>query len=100
MTIFIIWGIGQLFFRWGKYYILIYFEEKVALSINKLLLVAYYLFNIGYALYQINNWGKILTITALVEKLMTEVGYIILLLGVMHYINLFIIQYIQKFIKI
>ena len=65
-------------------------NERLADSVNHLLVVGFYLINIGYAVYtlqideQVQSWKDVF------EKLSTKIGLIILILGAMHFFNLYI----------
>ncbi len=65
-------------------------NHELADSVNKLLLVGFYLINIGYAVYTLQIFGDILTVQAVIERLSLKLGAIILILGGMHFFNLFV----------
>jgi hypothetical protein len=83
--------VGYLFYRAGDAYIHFLFPKEVELgkTINKLLLIAYYLLNLGFILYflqrvdQLDAWNAVLHFIA--EHLSTN----ILTIAGMHYLNLF-----------
>ena len=98
-TLMIIIVIGHLFFKWGKYYLAFLLPTDLAEGINKSLLVAYYLFNIGYAFLLIKGWGIQESWQMVFEELTNRLGSIIFLLGLMHYNNIICIElyvYFQK----
>ena len=82
--------IGWQFYKNGKFYLENIFKNDLHLidSINKLLLLGYYLFNIGYIAISIQNWATIHTIFDMFGVIAERAGTIIILLGVIHYINL------------
>ena len=57
--------------------------------VNKLLLLAYYLFNLGYIALSIQNWDIIVNINELISMIGVKTGTIIIILGVTHYVNMF-----------
>jgi len=63
-------------------------DEKVALTLNKLLLIGYYLLNIGYVAVTLSYWQAITTANTLLHAITYKIGFIVLLLGVMHFINM------------
>ncbi|HPM30437.1 MAG TPA: hypothetical protein PLJ60_08865 [Chryseolinea sp.] len=65
-------------------------NELLADSVNKLLVVGFYLINIGYAVYTLQIFGEINSIQVVIEKLSIKLGAIILILGAMHFFNLFV----------
>ena len=71
-------------------------NELLADSVNKLLLVGFYLINIGYAVYTMRIFGAITSAQALIETLSLKLGAIILILGGMHFFNLFVFFKLRK----
>ena len=65
-------------------------NELLADSVNKLLVVGFYLINIGYAVYTLQIFGEINNTQVVIEKLSVKLGAIILILGGMHFFNLFV----------
>jgi len=89
ITAFITVAVGKSFHKHGIHYIKsIILEKKIATSLNNLLLVGYYLVNIGYAFSVIIKWEHISNSHQLIEEVSLRTAYIILLLTLMHYINI------------
>lgn len=65
-------------------------NELLADSVNRLLVVGFYLINLGYAIYTLKIIGYIPSVQVVMEKLSTKLGMIILILGAMHFFNLFV----------
>ena len=65
-------------------------NELLADSVNKLLVVGFYLINIGYAVYTLRILGQIDSVRLVIERLSLKIGAIILILGMMHFFNLFV----------
>lgn len=87
-----IWVAKSLFKNGRIFLIEIFHQDNVlADSVNKLLLVGFYLINIGYAVYTLRVMDSIETHQAVIEILSEKIGWIILVLGVMHFFNLFIL---------
>jgi hypothetical protein len=63
-------------------------NEKLADSINHLLLVGFYLVNIGFVSLALRYGRKPHDLVGAVEFLSTKVGLVIVLLGVMHFFNM------------
>ena len=82
--------VGWVFFKNGEVYIKMLLPNELHLvqSINKLLLVGYYLLNLGYAAATLSFWEQIITINQLCSVLFLKTGTIILFLALMHYFNL------------
>lgn len=97
-TIIIIYYLGRYFHHYGRVYILALFKDRPQLadSTNNLLLLLYYLLNMGYAIIQFYFWEIIVTFPHLLHSLTTQFATIILLLGFIHYLNLFTIYFISS----
>jgi len=85
--------VGRTLFVNGKVFLMEIFigDELLVDSINKLLLIGFYLINFGYALKNLIVKDKIVSATESVEMLSVKIGVIIIVLGVMHFLNLFIL---------
>lgn len=92
-----IW-VARTLFRNGKIFLVDIFHgnRELADSVNNLLLVGFYLVNIGYAVYILTEADEINNYRLLLEVLSRKVGFIILLLGGMHFFNLFIFFKLRK----
>ncbi|MBW8687477.1 hypothetical protein [Chitinophaga rhizophila] len=90
--------VGLLFFRNGRIFIMELVHQDVSLTdaINRILLVGYYLVNLGYAALMISTWDTILTWTDLLVSITVMTGKIVTTLAVMHYINMLVIYFIGK----
>jgi hypothetical protein len=60
-------------------------------AINRLLLICYYLVNLGYAAVMISFWNEITTLAELVSSITTMLGRLIITLAILHYCNMFAI---------
>ena len=98
LMIFIIVYVGRYFYNNGRIFILSLLKGNVSLTdyINKLLLVAYYLFNIGYTFIKLKHWQKIGSIEALLSSLSVNMGVLILILAFTHYGNMLAIYFLSK----
>lgn len=65
-------------------------DEMLADSVNRLLVVGFYLINIGYAVYTLKIFEAITSAQLVIETLSVKLGAIILILGGMHFFNLFV----------
>jgi hypothetical protein len=64
-------------------------------SVNHLLVVGFYLINIGYIALALKTAGIIATSRAAIELLSDKVGMVLLVLGGMHFFNLFVFSRIR-----
>lgn len=65
-------------------------NEPLADSVNKLLLTGFYLINIGYATLGLRSDDEVSSYQQTVETLSIKLGTIILILGAMHFFNLYV----------
>ena len=71
-------------------------NEPLADSINHLLVVGFYLVNIGYVSLALKYGDKAADLQQLLEALSTKVGAVLLILGVMHFFNLYVFSKMRK----
>src|SRR3954468_12550721 len=71
-------------------------NEALADSINHLLVVGFYLINIGYVTLALKYGDKAADLQGLVEALSTKVGAVLLILGAMHFFNLYVFSKMRK----
>jgi hypothetical protein len=92
LTAFLTVWVARTLFRNGKVFLIDIFHgnRELADSVNNLLLVGFYLINIGYAVYTMQEGNSIINLQQTLERLSIKTGTIILILGAMHFFNLFI----------
>ncbi len=92
-----IW-VARTLFKNGKIFLIDIFHgnKELADSVNNLLLVGFYLVNIGYAVYTLQVTSTISNFQEVIEKLSLKIGFIILILGAMHFFNLYIFFTLRK----
>jgi len=95
---FIIVRVGWLFYKNGEVYIDQLFASDIPLGrqINSVLLGGYYLLNLGYVALSISSWDSLSNWAELIQTISHEVGRIVLILALMHYLNLFWISYFSS----
>jgi hypothetical protein len=98
MTIFIIVYVGRLFYINGRVFILALFKGDAELTdnVNNILLIAYYLFNIGYAFITLRHWSQISNLQTLISSVSGNVGILVLILATTHYMNMGLIYYLSR----
>jgi hypothetical protein len=102
ITTFIIVVVGRICYRNGNVFVseLIPNHEDLCHKVNQVLLMAYYLLNIGYCAMTLIQWKIIETIPEIIETISSKTAIIVLMISVLHYINIIIItKYIQKLIR-
>ena len=71
-------------------------NEKLADSVNHLLVVGFYLINIGYVTLALKYGVAAASAQEAVETLSTKVGLVLLVLGGMHFFNLYVFTKMRK----
>jgi len=84
--------VARVLFKNGRIFLVDIFHgnNELADSVNKLLVVGFYLINIGYMSLALKEYGTVGSMQVVVEVLSYKVGWIILILGGMHFLNLVI----------
>ncbi len=90
--------VGLILYKNGRYYMMEMFDKNEALvnAVNKLLLMGYYLINLGYATVVIRYWTHINSFRGLIETTTFKLGIIIVTLAIMHYINMVTLSWYHK----
>ena len=71
-------------------------NEPLADSVNHLLVVGFYLINIGFVTLALKYGDKAADARTALEILSTKVGLVLVVLGVMHFFNLFIFSKMRR----
>lgn len=92
-----IW-VARTLFRNGRLFLVDIFHgnAELAAAVNNLLLVGFYLINLGYAVYTLRVAEEVQSTRELVEMLSVKIGAIILILGAMHFGNMFVFFKLRK----
>lgn len=98
ITYLITFKAGLIFYKNGYLFILNLLSNNVQLTtfINKILLIGYYLLNVGYACITLSYWQTIHTATELVESVIQKTGFIVITLAAVHSFNMFTIYILSK----
>ena len=98
LTISITIWVANTLFRNGKIFLFDIFigNTDLANSVYNLLLTGFYLINIGYAVYTLQVTNAITNMQLVIEELSIKIGLIILILGAMHFFNLYIFFKLRK----
>jgi hypothetical protein len=101
ITSIIIIKVGRICYNNGNIFVsaLIPDHEELCHKANQILLVGYYLLNLGYCAMTLISWEKILSFDQLIEVISLKSAIIIGTIAIMHYINIIVItKFIQKLI--
>jgi predicted metal-binding protein len=102
MMVFIIVVVGKICYKNGNIFVaqLIPGHLELCQQINKILLIGYYLVNIGYCAVNLSFWQTITSLPILLEVISLKMAGIIIILSGLHYLNIFLLTtQIQKLIK-
>jgi uncharacterized membrane protein len=71
-------------------------NRDLANSVNHLLVVGFYLINLGYVLLALQAASQPSSVQAVIELLSSKLGVVMLVLGAMHFTNLVIFSKMRK----
>ena len=71
-------------------------RETLADSVNQLLVVGFYLINIGFVSFALKEARRPQDVAETIEALSTKVGLVLLVLGFMHFFNLLVFSRMRK----
>src|SRR5215510_2795438 len=92
-----IW-VAQTLFKNGRLFLVDVFHgnEPLADSVNHLLVVGFYLINLGYISLSLRIGYDVADTRGSIEALSSKVGLVLLVLGAMHFFNLFLFSRIRQ----
>lgn len=102
IIVYLIFVVGRVCYKNGNIFVmeLLQGHEDLCVRINKILLTAYYLFNIGYAITTLSGWETVNTLPQLVESIAFKTALIVGMLAIMHYLNILLLtKYVNKLIN-
>ncbi|MET0931241.1 MAG: hypothetical protein ABWX74_17100 [Aeromicrobium sp.] len=71
-------------------------EEGLADAVNTLLVVGFYLINLGFVMLYLRSGGEVVDLTALFETLSVKIGVVMLVLGVIHFVNVMVFSSMRR----
>ena len=82
----------------GRVFLIEAFHGDTALadSVNHLLVVGFYLVNLGYVALALATTEQVASLRQIMEMVSGKVGLVLLVLGFMHFFNLFVFSRIRK----
>lgn len=101
ITSIIVLKVGRICYNNGTIFVSVLLpnHDDLCHKINQILLVGYYLLNLGYCAMTLISWEKIVSTQQLIEIIALKSAIIIGPIATMHYINIIIItKYIKKLI--
>jgi hypothetical protein len=90
--------VGNTLYRRGRVFLVDAFQgsEDVAESVNHLLVVGFYLINIGYVTITLRSGVTPVDARQSIELLSDKIGLVLLVLGVMHFFNLYLFSRVRR----
>ncbi|MCA1218833.1 hypothetical protein [Streptomyces sp. 8L] len=71
-------------------------DEKLAEAVNHLLVVGFYLVNLGFIALYLRDSGGVADVRELVETVSLKLGVVLLVLGVLHLGNVYVLGKIRR----
>ena len=71
-------------------------DERLADAVNRLLVVGFYLVNLGFIVLYLKATERIADATGVFEALSTKIGTVLLVLGGMHFFNIYVFNKMRK----
>ncbi|MGB0521605.1 MAG: hypothetical protein ACPGJS_01535 [Flammeovirgaceae bacterium] len=101
ITFFITIQVGWICYKNGVVYLkgILKGDHQWLEIVNKLLLIGYYLVNLGYAAITLSYWNHIATVNELIGELASRIGFITITLGIMHGVNLWLATFLPKILN-
>jgi hypothetical protein len=90
--------VGSTLRRNGRVFLLDVFDgdEDLAQAVNHLLVVGFYLVNLGYVSIALKTSVTVTDTESALESLSVKVGTVVLVLGVLHLANLFVLNKLRR----
>ena len=90
--------VGSTLRRNGRVFLLDVFDgdEELSSAVNHLLVVGFYLVNLGYVSVALKVGTDVATAREAIEALSLKVGAVVLVLGVLHLANLYVLNKLRR----
>jgi hypothetical protein len=92
-----IW-VAQTLRRNGRMFLIDAFQGKreLADSVNHLLVVGFYLINVGYVALALRSGEQVASARSAIELVCDKLGIVLIVLGVMHFFNIYIFNRMRR----
>ena len=82
----------------GRVFLADVFDDRLELAdaVNKLLVVGFYLLNLGFVMLYLRGGGEVADLTGLFETLSVKIGIVMLVLGVIHFVNVMVFSSMRR----
>jgi hypothetical protein len=90
--------VARTLYRSGRVFLLDAFQgnEALADSVNHLLVVGFYLINVGYIVLALKTTSALSTMREMIELESAKIGTVLLILGIMHAFNILVLSGMRK----
>lgn len=90
--------VARTLYRSGRVFLLDAFRGNAELadSVNHLLVVGFYLINVGYIAIALKTTSALATLREAIELESTKIGIVLLILGAMHFFNILVLAKMRK----
>lgn len=66
-------------------------NKDLANSVNHMLVVGFYLINLGYILLALQSSQELVSLREAIEFLSKKIGYVLVVIGILHFFNVFVV---------
>ena len=90
--------VAQTLRRNGRAFLIDAFHGNVELadSVNHLLVVGFYLINVGYVTRALRTSAQVTTARSAIELVCDKFGFVLMVLGAMHFLNLYVFHRLRR----
>lgn len=89
--------VAHALFRYGKVFLSeVFGDAKLADSVNRLLVVGFYLISLGYVAVTIRTTEPVTSASRGVELLSLKLGWVLLGIGALHAFNLYVLSQLRR----
>ncbi len=90
--------VAQTLHRNGRSFLVDAFHgnRELADSVNHLLVVGFYLINVGYVALTLRSGDPVPTVRSAMELVSDKLGVVLIVLGVMHFFNIYVFNRLRK----
>jgi hypothetical protein len=74
----------------------VFHEDGLADAVNRLLVVGFYLVNLGFVMLYLRGGGEVADHTELLETVSVKIGVVMLVLGVIHFGNVMVFSSMRR----
>jgi hypothetical protein len=89
--------VGRTLSRHGEVFLRDVFsgDESLVHAVNRLLIVGFYLLNLGYVAFALRIAGPVPDVRSAIESLSTKIGMVLFVLGAVHLGNVFVLSRVR-----